>query len=103
MCVGKGRGVRSWQQIWTPQPWSTACLAIHPFSAGGPDSPDLTQINKNPSYTSISIGLIVIVIVIVIVIDPDLILLPSEAVSPLLLDLKAEASVSTKVKVGNLR
>jgi len=34
---------------------------------------------------------------------PDLVLLPTEAVSGLLLNFKSEASVSTKVKVGNLR
>jgi len=31
--------VRSLLQILTPQPSSTACPAIHPVSAGGPDLP----------------------------------------------------------------
>ena len=44
-CVLGREGVRSWQRIWKPQPWSTVCLAIHLFSAG-PDSPGLTQINQ---------------------------------------------------------
>ena len=86
-------GVTKTLQILPPPPCSTACLATHPASCH-PGPPGLTQCSL--------INVVKMFLEKSFVFPVDLILLPTKAVSGLLLDLKGEPSVATEVKVGDL-
>ena len=86
-------GVTKTLQILPPPPCSTACLATHPASCH-PGPPGLTQCSL--------INVVKMFLQKSFVFPVDLILLPTEAVPGLLLDLKGEPSVATEVKVGDL-